>query len=339
MQHPPEGRFSNSSNIIVDFPRQGCYIGDMEYYYNFNRYLKETNKSSKRIWRVPLSTGAPCPNKIEDRPGCTFCSESTFLPRYMRGETPSLKNQLEKGMSFFGELYKTDSFYGYFQENTSTYGELNELAAMYDYVLAKEEIKGLIISTRPDFINEDIIKKIEELAAEYGGKDIWIELGLQTTYDRTLERIKRGHSYEDFCNAVRLIKANSTIKIGVHTILGLPGESPAEMEEGYRRLFRDNPIEGVKFRLLEIEEGTLMADDYREHPEEFYQFSLPEYISLLCTILEHIPPEVVIMRLANRKSLQQLKGVEERLTKNSITDKLAAEFRRRGTKQGSLYGR
>lgn len=313
----------------------------MEYYRTFSTYLKK--KFNTKIWRIPLSTGLPCPNRTEGRSGCTFCNGDTYLPAYLMNKntgdltTASLEEQLERGREFFSKRYKTDTFFGYFQSNTNTYGDEDELLEKFRFVISREYIKGLAISTRPDYITRSMLEKIAALAAGYPGKDFWIELGLQSVHEKTLERIERNHTYGQFKEAVSLIKKLTGCKICVHLILGLPGETEQMMRDGVKQLFTENSLDAVKFRMLDILEGTEIAGEYGQHPGDFVRFSDKSFVNLMCDLLEHIPQEVIIMRFANYKSLFKLeleRRTDKNMSKGIILQAVQNEFERRGTRQG-----
>lgn len=308
----------------------------MEYFNTFAQYLKNTH--GKRLWRIPLSTGYECPNRLDGSEGCTFCNGTSFIPRYLKDDD-TLENQIERGIAFFSRRYKVDDFYGYFQFNSSTYGDREELLSKYETVLKHEHMKGLVISTRPDYIDREMIDAVARLNKRYGNKDIWIELGLQTVNDEILRRINRNHTYHEFKEAVRVIKAHSGFKITVHMIIGLPGESVQMIKDGVKRLFLENDLDGVKFRLLEIIPGTVIEDEYRHRPDDFPTFDFHSYSGLLCDLLEMIPEQVVIMRLMNFKSGELLANDGVKVLKNDVIAEVNAEFKRRGTKQGVLYER
>ncbi len=305
----------------------------MLHYYSFNQYLKD--KHNKRIWRIPLSTGYPCPNRINGKTGCSFCDGKSFLPFYLK-ENELLENQIIKGVQAYSIRYNVDFFYGYFQENTNTFGPIDDLIKKYKKVLSLDNMKGLIISTRPDYINPDIINNINALINKFN-KDVWLELGLQSINDLTLNRINRNHTYQDFKNAVKLIKENSDIKITVHMIIGLPGESISMIKDGIKTLFFDNKIDGIKFRLLEIISGTSIEKDYENNKEDFLIFDVESFCSLLCDLLEVIPENVVIMRLLNAASLRILCKNKEYFSKNQVLKKIDKELEHRGTKQGIYF--
>ena len=317
-----------------------------KFYRTLNDYNKE--KTGRKVWRLPLDMGLPCPNRLDGKPGCSFCDGLSFLPDYLRDgglhlyETGSLCSadeldiQLEKGKDFFGKRLNVSLFWGYFQANTNTYGDMNELLQHYKMVLEKDYIVGIMISTRPDYIYPEILRQLQSLA-KLSGKEIWLEIGLQSVFDETLEHIRRGHSYDQFCDAVAMIHEFAPdVKIGVHMILGLPGESIDMMIEGNYRLFRENKLDGVKFRMLDFTEGTPINEEYKKYPERFVRFTDVSYVKLICDIIERIPPHVLIFRFANFKSLVSVSTDEVSYTKGTILRKVENEFIARNTKQGSF---
>lgn len=320
-----------------------------KFYRTLNDYNKE--KTGQKVWRLPLDMGLPCPNRLEGSPGCSFCDGLSFLPDYLRDgglhlyETGSLCSvneldiQLEKGKAFFGSRLNVSLFWGYFQANTNTYGDMTELLLRYKTVLEKEYIIGIMISTRPDYIYPEILRQLQELTKS-SGKEIWLEIGLQSVFDETLEHIHRGHSYRQFCSAVAMIhNCAPDIKIGVHMILGLPGESIDMMIDGNYRLFRENQLDGVKFRMLDFTEGTEITEEYKKYPQRFVRFTDVSYVKLICDIIERLPPHVLIFRFANFKSLICASTDETLYTKGTILRKVEQEFIARNTKQGSFFDR
>ena len=303
------------------------------YYYSFKKYLNEIH--NKKIWRIPLSTGYPCPNRIDGKTGCSFCNGESFIAPYIKNNN-SLKNQLDHGMCFFGNKFNVEYFYGYFQENTSTSGDIEELIKKFEYVLSIENILGLIISTRPDYIYPEIIQEITFLKKKFN-KDIWIEMGLQSINDKVLHRINRNHTYSDFKKAVKIIKKDNILKAAVHMIIGLPQETPEDFEKGISTLFKENKIDGIKFRILDILPDTPIEKDYKKNPNDFYVFSNEDYIKILCNVLENIPEKVVIMRSLNYNHINILNKDKKNYTKDKILNALRNEFNKRNTKQGIYF--
>jgi radical SAM protein (TIGR01212 family) len=305
----------------------------MDYYYSFKQYLKRVHHEP--VWRVPLSTGYPCPNRINGKKGCTFCNGSSFIAPYIL-EGDILEKQIQKGIAFFGKRFKAKLFYGYFQENSSTWGEIERLEAMYRLALEHTQVAGLIISTRPDCITGELCGLIHNLGSEYQ-KSIWIELGLQSVHDSTLTRIQRNHSYKDFYSAAATVKKHN-LMLGVHMIIGLPGETLEMMEAGVEKLVAENEIDGIKFRLLDIIPGTPIEDEYRKNPDDFHHFSNVEYIGLICNILERLPPDCVILRSFDyNPSCNLFKNNEIQLGKDDLLREVRYELERRGTRQGVLF--
>ena len=318
-----------------------------KFYRTLNDYNKE--KTGQKVWRLPLDMGLPCPNRLDGKQGCSFCDGLSFLPDYLcdgglhlyeNGSLCSVAEldiQLEKGKEFFSNRLNVSLFWGYFQANTNTYGDMTELLLRYKTVLEKDYIVGIMISTRPDYIYPEILQQLQELAGS-SGKEIWLEIGLQSVFDETLEHIHRGHSYAQFCNAVTMIHNFAPdIKVGVHMILGLPGESIDMMIEGNYRLFRENKLDGVKFRMLDFTEGTEITEEYRKYPQRFVRFTDVSYVKLICDIIERLPPHVLIFRFANFKSLVGTSTDEASYTKGTILRKVEKEFIARNTKQGSFF--
>ncbi|MBN2547118.1 MAG: TIGR01212 family radical SAM protein [Spirochaetes bacterium] len=305
----------------------------MEYYYSFKSYLKKLH--NKKIWRVPLSTGYSCPNRIKST-GCTFCDGKSFIAEYMNYK--NIEDQLKYGIDFFGKKFEVNFFYGYFQQNSSTFGKTDDLVNKYETVLSNQNILGLIISTRPDCIDKTITDKIKELKIKYD-KDIWIELGLQSVYDKTLSLINRNHTYYDFKKAVKIINDVETINIGVHMIIGLPDETPQTIFNGFKILFSENKIQGLKMRILDILPDTEMESYYKKSPKHFYNFSNNEYIELICNILEIIPENTVILRTLNYNPINLINKDKKLLTKDQILDGIRKKFIKRGTKQGCYFNK
>jgi len=299
----------------------------------FSNYLKE--RYNERLWKIPLSTGYPCPNRINGKTGCTFCNEVSFVPGYLK-ENDTLNNQIKRSKAFFGNRYKVNNFIGYFQFNTSTYGPKDEILNKFDTVLKYDDIKALMISTRPDYTNEEIVQGINQLALKHN-KDIWIELGLQSTSDKTLKRINRNHTYQDFKDAVSLIKKEKLLKITVHMIIGLPGEHPEFVKQSINKLVTENDIDGIKFRLLEIISGTLMEDDYNNSRSDFFDFNFDNYSNLISDLLEIVPKDVVIMRLLNHKSIDNLMSTNDKSSKNKVLDNIKRILMERDSYQGKYF--
>lgn len=300
-------------------------------YNSFNTYLKD--KYGEKIWRIPVSRNVICPHFV-DNGGCSFCDEYNYKPEYLRNEnTEFLEKQLERGVNFFGERYKVKSFLGYFQSGTNTAGDITELRKDFEYVISKNYVKGLVIATRPDYIYDNVLEMINFLSLKYD-KEIWIELGLQSTNDNVLQIINRGHTYFDFRQAMLLLEKYSNLKTAVHMIIGLPTEGPDEVINNTRELFDGYKIDGIKYRILDIIHGTGIENLYNDNSEIFYKFTIEEFVNLIVNLLEYIPPETVIMRYANFKSLKLSENEKKSMTKSEVIRRVIDRMDYLNTYQG-----
>jgi len=255
----------------------------------FNSYLKQT--FGKRVVRVSFDTGFGCPwNK------CVFCDHNTFVPDISSNmselnfeeKANSSQNRLEK-------RYKTNYFFAYFQNGTSTFGPNKKLLEFYKKALSFRGMKGLIVSTRPDYISKDKIDII--LEASKNIDEIWIELGLQTSNDNSLKFLNRGHSKQDYLNALDTIEkyGENKIKVAPHLIVGIPNESFEDNLKTLKIAFSSKIVKGVKIHHLQIYKNTKLAQMFQQNPFEL--FSQESYLKFISDFLEYIPKNIVILRL------------------------------------------
>ncbi len=264
-------------------------------YRTFNAYLKE--KWGERVWRLCLNAGRPCPNRQNGKPGCAFCSGDTFLPYTSRLDLQVFQ-QMALGKELLGRRYGVRRFYAYFQSNSNTSGPLDEIEEMFSSVLTDGDIKGLIVATRPDMVFDDVITMLNRLARAFPEKDMWLELGLQSVFDKTLARVQRGHDYADFQSAAYRVKTQTPYKLAVHMIIGLPGERPHQIRDGFKKLFSENAIDGIKFQDLHVLSKTPLALDYAACPADFFRFSDngDSYAEFIAQIILDMPENIIVMR-------------------------------------------
>jgi radical SAM protein (TIGR01212 family) len=296
------------------------------YYYSFNDYLKE--KFRARVRRVSVNAGFSCPNKdgtLSDR-GCVFCNEDAFT-NFPSADLP-LKGQISRSIKSFKEKYKAERFIAYFQNSSGTHGEISALKAAYDAILDFPEIVGLSISTRPDCVDREKL----DLIADYNGRyDVWVEYGLQSAHDGTLERVSRSHTFAQFRDAVSMASSRG-IKAAAHVILGLPGESREDMIKT-AEVLSALPVSAVKVHILHVLRGTRLHSDFEAG--EVRLLGADEYVSLACDFLEHLRPDIVIMRLVSNAREDLLVAPGWINEKHRILNKIDEEFKRRGTRQGA----
>lgn len=260
-------------------------------YNSFVGYFKR--KYGERLQKIVLDAGFTCPNRdgTAGRGGCTYCDNAAFHPSY---STPgkSLRRQLDEGIEFHKVRYRTtENYLAYFQAYSNTYAPLERLKQLYEEALSHPQVVGIVIGTRPDCVDEAKLDYLAELAEKHV---VIVEYGIESCYDVTLRRINRGHDFETARRAVEMT-AERGIDVGVHFILGLPGETRQMMLDACR-MINELPVRSIKFHQLQIVKGTRMEREYAERPEDFERFSLDEYLDFFVDMLERLRPTLSIER-------------------------------------------
>lgn len=262
-------------------------------YNSYSAYIKQ--KFGKRVQKVSLDTGFTCPNRDGTKGigGCTYCNNNTFNPYYCKPKK-SITQQINEGISFFEKKYKTQEYLAYFQAYTNTYADIELVKLLYLEALNHPKVIGLVIGTRPDCINEDLIQFLSELAMHYY---ISLEFGVESTLNKTLVFINRCHTFEETIAAYELAK-NKGIELGAHIIVGLPGETREEMLHHANELSK-LPINTLKIHQLQIVKHTMMARQYTTNPELFQLFSPKEYIQFMGEFVSKLRPDIIIERFTS----------------------------------------
>ena len=297
-------------------------------YSSFNRYLRW--RFGCRVHKVTLHAGFTCPNRDGKvaRGGCTFCNNAGFSPN-LRVGAAEIHDQLARGIE--AHRHKARRLIAYFQAYTNTYGPVDHLRSLYDEAWKFKEVVGLSVGTRPDCVDGRII----DLLAGYTSRgEVWVEYGLQSSFDRTLEAINRGHTYQQFLDAIALTRDRG-LRICVHTILGLPGEDREMMLETHRRLAA-LPIDGIKIHLLHIMRNTVMARQYEAG--QIPLLSREEFVERVVEVLELLPPNVVIQRMHADAPPDVLVAPQWCLDKTGVLDDIRGEQLRRDSWQGKALG-
>ena len=303
-------------------------------YNNYGSFLKE-KYSGQRVFKVIVDGGFTCPNRDGSKGygGCTYCNVDSFTPELSR-TLPSLREQLEQGIARGKNFYKADKFIVYFQPNTNTYAPVHYLKMMYDEALSinSEDIVGLSIGTRPDCIDAEKIALLESYADRY---HVDLEMGMESIYDSTLEKINRGCSHQEFVDAIELAGKSSKLDLCVHTIFGFPWETEAEMLAYIDEINRFTQIKFVKFHHLHIVEGSIMGAKYKKDP--FPLFTLEAYTDFLCKVIPRLRPDIVIQRLFGISDWDLLIAPNWNLNKSSIQTYMDKKFEERNIVQGAMY--
>jgi radical SAM protein (TIGR01212 family) len=299
------------------------------YYRSYSTYLSEL--FGEKVYRLCLDAGLSCPNrdgKLGIR-GCVFCSDTGSWGG--SGQKEPLEDQVRREKERVRKRYGAHRFIAYFQAFSNTYAPVDVLKGIYDSVLLHDdEIVGLAVGTRPDCVDPS---KLALIASYQHEKAVWIEYGLQSAHDRTLELIGRGHDVQAFTDAV-LRASEHGIGVFAHVIIGLPGEGQRENIETAEYL-AGLPIEGVKIHNLNIIRGTMLATwlaEGRVHP-----LALDEYAERVVDFIERTKPDVAIARLNADTAPDQLIEPKWSLDKNAVRARIIDVFARRDSYQGRLY--
>ena len=302
----------------------------------FNSYSNSfTKQFGGRVQKISIDAGFSCPNRDGklSTGGCTFCSNAAFNPSYCKPEK-SIRQQIEEGIEFHQRRYRrANKYLAYFQPFSNTYKPLEELKGIYRQALEIPEIAGIVIGTRPDLIDEQILQYLSEIQQTHY---VMLEYGVESIYDETLLRVNRGH---DFATAERAIRLTALygIPCGAHFIFGLPGETKAMMLDAADIISR-LPLTTVKFHQLQIFKDTKMAEEYQQHPENFHLFDLEEYIDFVIDFAERLNPDIVIERFAGEVPPRYL--VSEpwmKLRYDEVLARIEKRMEERETWQGRYY--
>ncbi len=288
---------------------------------------------SCKVQKISINAGFTCPNRdgSKGRGGCTYCNNQTFNPSYCRTEK-SVSQQLEEGKAFFAYKYPNMKYLAYFQAYTNTYGELEELKRKYEEALSVDGVVGLVIGTRPDCMPDSLLDYLEELNKK---TFLIVEYGVESTFDDTLIRINRGHSFEDSKNAI-LRTVQRGIKTGIHMILGLPGETK-EMILSQAEIVSKLPITTLKLHQLQLIKGTKMAKEYMNDSSDFNLFEVEEYIDLVIEYLERLRPDIVLERFISQSPKELLLAPDWNLKNYEFTQKVTKRIVEKQAWQGKKY--
>lgn len=286
---------------------------------------------SQRVQKISIDAGFTCPNRdgSKSRGGCTYCNNEAFKPFYCSPKK-TVTQQLTEGIAFFSKKYKTQKYLAYFQAYTNTYAPLPLLKSLYEEALKVDGVIGLVIATRPDCVDAEIMDYIAELSKKYF---ILLEFGIESVYERTLELINRKHTFAESKYAIELANERN-ILTGLHFIMGLPGETK-EMMLNSAKVISSLPFKLLKLHQLQIVKGTLMAKDYERNSEKYQFFGLDEYIDFAVDFLEYLNPEIIVERFTSEAPSNLLIAPKWGRVKNyEIVHKIEKKLVERDTYQG-----
>ena len=294
-------------------------------YNNLSEYFRI--KYGRRLGKICIDGGFTCPNRDGKCGvgGCIYCGERGAGEHI--DPCLSIREQVERGLC---DADDDELFVAYFQNFTNTYADVETLRARYDTALFDSRIKVLAIGTRPDCINDEIAELIESYKSKC---DVWVELGLQTANDKTAEAINRGYPRSVFEDAMKILEKHN-IPVVVHLIVGLPGETKADVEETVKYLngFR---IWGVKIHSIYVMSNTRLAEMYEKG--EFSPPSLTEYVDCAVHILTNIPQNVIVHRITGDCPKGLLVAPAWNANKHVVINSIVSKMQFEGLSQGCLH--
>ncbi len=301
----------------------------MNRYLNYNQVLKAEFK--ERVQKISINAGFTCPNRdgSKGKGGCTYCNNQTFVPGYCK-PIKSVSQQIDEGIDFFNKTkYKDQAYLAYFQSYTNTYDSLDKLEKVYGEALRHPRVKGIVVGTRPDCVNDAILDYFAEMAKH---TYVMIEYGIESTKDSTLEFINRGHDYACAVQAIKDTAARG-IRTGAHLILGLPLED-RDTILSHALEMNKLPLTAIKLHQLQLVKGTIMAKQLNENPEWFRMFTADEYIDLVVDFIELLRPEIAIERFVSQSPKEFLISPDWGLKNFEFVSKIEQRLEQRNASQG-----
>jgi len=283
-----------------------------------------------RVQKITIDAGFSCPNRDGkfSTGGCIYCNtRGSGTGAWAKGQ--SVTDQILAGKMALSGRYKAKKFIAYFQSFTNTYAPLDSLKSLYEEALSIDDVVGLSLGTRPDCVDEPVLKLIESYAKKHL---IWIEYGLQSVHDKSLALINRGHDFQCFKDAVDAT-LNRGIKICAHVILGLPEEKRSHMIETAKTIAKME-IDGIKIHLLYVIKGTKLEKLYLQGSYKCLQQQ--QYVNLVCDFLERIPRDMIIQRLTGDPHLEELVAPQWSVKKAQTLSMIKETLEKRDSWQGKL---
>jgi radical SAM protein (TIGR01212 family) len=283
------------------------------------------HRYGERVHKIAIDADFTCPNRdgSKGRGGCTFCNNVSFSPNGR--QPPGIVEQLAAGRQVIRKRTGARKYLAYFQAYTNTYADIESLRALYDQALAEPDVIGLAVGTRPDCAPAPVL----DLLAGYQqqGHEIWLELGLQSSFDESLRRVNRGHGFAEYKTAL-LAARKRGLQVCTHLIIGLPGETKLHCNVTLERVLQLG-VDGLKLHPLHVVKGTQLANEWRRG--EYQPLLLDEYIDIAADLIRHTPPEVIYHRVtatASKKILLAPDWCSQKwLVINRITDALKQRSR------------
>lgn len=285
------------------------------------------------VQKLPVDAGFTCPVRdgTKGTGGCDFCSGRSFVPNYCNPGM-GIREQLEAGKRFFMRKHLGGAkvkYLAYFQSRTNTYADVDVARRLFDEALSVEDVCGLVISTRPDCIDETWVRCLSSYRERCF---IMVELGVESFDDDVLRAIHRGHSVCDSLRAIRML-ASAGIPVGVHLIMGLPHEKPG-FPSAMAKMVSALPVASVKLHQLQIVRGSNMGRRYMAEPSAFHLYDVDSYVSDVCDFIQCLRSNVALGRFVSEMPFSEVVAPKWGLKPNEVQRRVVMELQARGVRQG-----
>lgn len=300
-----------------------------DYVNTFGQYMLKQH--GERVHKLAINAGFTCPNRDGSKGfgGCTFCNNSSFSPNDQK--TDSISSQIDTGRHIIPKRTGARRYIAYFQAYTNTYDRVENLAEQYEQALSEKDIIGLSIGTRPDCVPNEVLELLSGYQDQ--GHEVWLELGLQSSHDNTLQKVNRGHDFAEYEMAVSAAQKLG-LRVCTHLILGLPDESFEQMQQSLFRVL-DLGVQGLKFHPLHVVKGTQLARQWRQG--EYIPLTMDEYIMAACSLIEHTPKDVIFHRVTGTANSDLLLAPQWCSKKWAVINGIENELIKRNGFQGKLH--
>ncbi len=298
------------------------------YYYDYGTWIR--HRFPFRVQKISVDAGFTCPNRDGrlSTGGCIYCDNRTFNPTYCQRQD-SITLQLEAGKLFFARKYPEMKYLAYFQAYTNTYASIDHLRQLYEEALRVKDVVGIVIGTRPDCVSDELLDYLEDLNRR---TFLIVEYGVESANDETLQRINRGHSFEQSRMAIEKTHQRG-ILTGAHIILGLPGE---DAQESLRQapVISSLPIDILKIHQMQIIRGTRLAAEFERNP--FHIYDIDEYIHLIASYIQRLRKDLILERFVSQSPKELLIAPHWGLKNHEFTDLLNNYLKQHNIHQGDL---
>ena len=296
---------------------------DNKRYYTLNYFFRQ--KFKQKVIKIPLDVNSSCPNQLNG--GCIFCSNRSTSN--ISDATLDIVKQFNKGKEILEKKWPNGLYIAYFQSGTNTYGSVKTIKKFVDKLLVINNVVGISIATRPDTLSDDWLAYLNDLNKK---TFLTVELGLQSSNEKTLNFINRGHTVNDFTKAVLKLQKRNIFTVA-HIIDGLPYENKNDMINTIKYL-NNLKISGIKIHMLYISKNTKLARIYEN--KNFPILSKEEYIDIVCEQLRNLDENIVIERITGDPIVDELIEPKWLVKKFCVLNDIDKEMVKRNIYQGDL---